>query len=402
GGTISGNTADFGGGVYAFGANTFKVSGSPSIIGNNKADDSVNNVYLSGIGNRIIVAGPLTAGAQIGVNNTRTVAIGFTDANNPDNRKPSEYFIIDDSDYNQSQHFNCIYANADGKVYFGTHNTTGVEWSHDETSHWQDCANCGEAQDDEQDFHEFDENGECTVCGYTAVVLDSNNTVLAITATIDGSRYDAWNTNSQKTHSLNLFHNEESVSFLFIRGAETSELYVESDGETQLIENDGAQNTYLISLNVGESKTLIFYCVAEDGSKGEEYTLNMFRYDHSFDGWSMNTTTHWKKCSGCSETANEGAHNFVNASNGVAKSCNVCGYFGCFEVTADNVSTYYNFIADAWAAANEAGTATVTMYADAQISVTLEVEADNDITLDLNGKMLKMTGEGSVISVNGT
>ena len=69
-------------------------------------------------------------------------------------------------------------------------------------------------------------------------------------------------------------------------------------------------------------------------------------------------------------------------------------------VTVDGVE--YASIEEAWAAANDAGTATVKMYADAEISSTLTISAGNSITLDLNGCMLKYAGSnsGSVIYVN--
>ena len=73
-----------------------------------------------------------------------------------------------------------------------------------------------------------------------------------------------------------------------------------------------------------------------------------------------------------------------------------------YEVTAGTTITKYLTLEEAWTAANSAGTATVKMLADAEVSSTLEVSAGKNITLDLNGKKLAYTGEsGSVISVDG-
>ena len=57
-------------------------------------------------------------------------------------------------------------------------------------------------------------------------------------------------------------------------------------------------------------------------------------------------------------------------------------------------------LADVWAAAQAADAATVTLLRDVEISATLTME-EGDVTLDLNGKMLKMTGAGSVLAVAG-
>ncbi|MDE7372959.1 MAG: hypothetical protein K2N18_02740, partial [Clostridia bacterium] len=76
---------------------------------------------------------------------------------------------------------------------------------------------------------------------------------------------------------------------------------------------------------------------------------------------------------------------------------------------ADTVATVddeeYADIVSAWNAASDAGTATVTLLADVTTDNTLTVESGKNITLDLNGHIMKFTGEvGSVITVaeNGT
>lgn len=75
-----------------------------------------------------------------------------------------------------------------------------------------------------------------------------------------------------------------------------------------------------------------------------------------------------------------------------------------FEVTVGGTTTAYSTVDEAFAAANNAGTATVKMLADAEIAKTLTVAAGNNITLDLNGHKLALKADkiGSVIEVGGT
>ena len=91
GGTIAGNTADFGGGVYTM--YDFQIDGSPEI-----RDNSKNNVYLPE-GERIMVAGPLTNANPIGV--TMKTPGKFTEKGDFVG-KVSDYkdrFAADDGDY---------------------------------------------------------------------------------------------------------------------------------------------------------------------------------------------------------------------------------------------------------------------------------------------------------------
>lgn len=53
-----------------------------------------------------------------------------------------------------------------------------------------------------------------------------------------------------------------------------------------------------------------------------------------------------------------------------------------FEVTVGGTTTAYSTVEEAFAAANNAGTATVKMLADAEIAKTLTVAAGNNITLN--------------------
>ena len=71
GGTISGNAAKYGGGVYMLSHATFNISGSPKVTGNKTPDGKDNNVYLTtsgeGVNAKITVAGMLTESANIGI-----------------------------------------------------------------------------------------------------------------------------------------------------------------------------------------------------------------------------------------------------------------------------------------------------------------------------------------------
>ena len=73
-------------------------------------------------------------------------------------------------------------------------------------------------------------------------------------------------------------------------------------------------------------------------------------------------------------------------------------------VTVGSVETVYNSIEEAWTAANNAeAAATVKMYADVETTDTLTVEPGKNITLDLNGCMIKYNNSetnGSVITVS--
>lgn len=97
GGEIIGNTAtNDGGGVFVR-TGAFKVSGAVNITGNKTSDGDDSNVNLLE-DLRVTVAGALTDGAQIGVNNVGVAVTGFTQDD-----KPSKYFIPDNPVYN------CVY-----------------------------------------------------------------------------------------------------------------------------------------------------------------------------------------------------------------------------------------------------------------------------------------------------
>ena len=71
-----------------------------------------------------------------------------------------------------------------------------------------------------------------------------------------------------------------------------------------------------------------------------------------------------------------------------------------FEVTVNDVTTKYFSIEEAFTAANNSSTAaTVKMLADAQTTDTLTVSQNKNITLDLNGHMLKYNNDTETASV---
>ena len=72
------------------------------------------------------------------------------------------------------------------------------------------------------------------------------------------------------------------------------------------------------------------------------------------------------------------------------------------SVTAGGVTTGYATFAEAWAAANNAGTATVTMRTGALVTEMLVVAEAANITLEMQKNKLELTGDSdSVIRVNG-
>lgn len=82
--------------------------------------------------------------------------------------------------------------------------------------------------------------------------------------------------------------------------------------------------------------------------------------------------------------------------------CSVCGDEAFFEIESGNEKTYFKTFAEAWAAANEAGTATVKMLADAVTDSSLLIRSGKNITLDLNGYKLEFDSvSGSEIEIWG-
>ncbi len=200
GGTISGNATNciYGGVIVEM--SVFNVSGAVNITGNTNGDADEANVDLYWSNITIIDALEKDGvKAQIGIRPIKDtdeiatkIATGFTQ------ESPSEYFIIDDNSYNRNKGFNCIFADEDGIVYFGTHTggtasctekaeceTCGNEygdfgehdwntddWVSDGETHWHACQNEGCTETDTKVEHSGTDDGDCTtrlfcaICGY--------------------------------------------------------------------------------------------------------------------------------------------------------------------------------------------------------------------------------------------
>lgn len=92
-------------------------------------------------------------------------------------------------------------------------------------------------------------------------------------------------------------------------------------------------------------------------------------------------------------------HEEHNYEDGV---CSVCGDEAFFEVESGSGKTYFKTLAEAWAAANEAGTATIKMLADAVTDSSLLIRSGKNVTLDLNGYKLEFDSvSGSEIAIWG-
>ncbi len=130
GGTIKENTAQTsGGGVYLNGG-TFTVSGSVQISGNT-VNSKANNVQAGG--GTFTVSGELTETARIYVymESAGDVATGYSQS-----VAPTSYFISD------NEQLNCIY-NDNGTVKFAAHDfESSTKYKSDERGHWKVCAHC--------------------------------------------------------------------------------------------------------------------------------------------------------------------------------------------------------------------------------------------------------------------
>lgn len=184
GGTITNNTSSsFGGGVYVWNG-TFGVSGAVNIIGNKYGDGAQrdSNVHV-GAGSLISVAGKLEDGsnnkAQIGFSKSvgSQVTTGYG-ANNKDGGgnevPPNRYFISDTSS-------SCVYLN-ENEAYFGEHTggtatctaqkicsvcgegygdfaahdfKSGTTYKSDGTQHWKVCANCTAEDTEHKTNHSY-------------------------------------------------------------------------------------------------------------------------------------------------------------------------------------------------------------------------------------------------------
>lgn len=163
-----------GGGVEIFGE--FKVSGNPVITGNVAVNGITENVNLFDEV-KIILSGPLTQGASIGVvkgvlDKDGIFTSGWTDKMG-EAANPADYFSSDTGKYI------VVKDEATGEAKFTDHvHAYGTDWKWDDTDHWHEC-DCGAKAD--QAAHTEDggtitkqptetEAGEkvykCTICGH--------------------------------------------------------------------------------------------------------------------------------------------------------------------------------------------------------------------------------------------
>ncbi len=158
GGTIKENTAQIsGGGVYLSGG-TFTVSGSVQISGN-FVDSKANNVQVGG--GEFTVSGELAENTRIYVymGSAGDVATGYSQSDAPTN-----YFISD------NEQLNCIY-NDNGTIKFAAHDfENSTKYRSTEEEHWKVCKNCTVEDDDNKTAHSggtatCQSKADCEYCG---------------------------------------------------------------------------------------------------------------------------------------------------------------------------------------------------------------------------------------------
>lgn len=173
GGSIVNNT---GAGINAWNEGGFKVSGNPVITGNTGRNGVTCNVDLSD-GGKIILSGPLTQGASIGVvkgvfDKDGIFTSGWLDKMG-EVANPADYFSSDTGKYI------VVKDETTGEAKLVDHvHAYGTDWKWDDTDHWHEC-DCGAKAD--QAAHTEDggtitkqptetEAGEkvykCTICGH--------------------------------------------------------------------------------------------------------------------------------------------------------------------------------------------------------------------------------------------
>lgn len=95
-GSITGNTADYGGGVHMSGSDTITLGGAVTVTGNKTATDSKNNNLYLVLSTFRVAAADLTDGAKIGV----TAPLGATyPIILTDSAVTRNYFVSDDAAY---------------------------------------------------------------------------------------------------------------------------------------------------------------------------------------------------------------------------------------------------------------------------------------------------------------
>ncbi len=264
GGTISGNTADYGGGVYCKDAH-FNISGAPVIIGNkSKLDDNRKGNNVDAM---IHVTGDLTEGAKIGVATHGTVAVGYTQADDP-----SKYFIPDNVEHV------CICAIREiesGLGYVVVHIDEHVwEWQYDIDNHKQVCYYCGETQNEGPHYLV---NDECE-CGYSTVDC-------AVTVTFDGSvtEWDSIEEAFAHANSLPTTADKSAVIIMYYYAVTTDTLTVEQgkfitldlNGRVLEYDNDSVKNSVITvngTFTLKDSKTTKKNEITDNDGKTIEVT----------------------------------------------------------------------------------------------------------------------------------
>ncbi|MDE7107764.1 MAG: hypothetical protein K2O39_05515, partial [Clostridiales bacterium] len=110
------------------------------------------------------------------------------------------------------------------------------------------------------------------------------------------------------------------------------------------------------------------------------------------DALTVDDADHWYACTRCDRRKDSSPHGY-EFGNYAGVACDYCGYTAYFEVTANNVKSYYKTIEAAFASVTD--DATVKMLADAVTTDTLTVGtySSQNVTLDLNGCMLKYNND---------
>lgn len=141
------------------------------------------------------------------------------------------------------------------------------KWSYNESSHWHD-ATCGHSVISESAAHTFDENRQCTVCGYCDDSLVNGVEIYLNTLTLDGATISGKVSNDTDTFS---FINEVVV-------AKQATYVVSTD-----INGNDIIRTKTVNLEVGDNT---FYILVENGKDIALYKTIIRRkpvYTVSFD-----------------------------------------------------------------------------------------------------------------------
>ena len=160
-----------------------------------------------------------------------------------------------------------------GSEWYGEHDYTDVDYSHDDDYHYKKCKICDsdvvESMKDRA-AHELDADGKCTVCSY-----DMN-----------------------KEHN---FDKHVSANDASCTAAGNKEYWECTD--------DGCEVKYYIVLGLPIQFTVV-----------SESNVVIPKTPHTLGAYSSDSSSHWQECSVCHERLNEAAHTFSG------NKCTVCGY----------------------------------------------------------------------------